>query len=72
MRLSELQPGTRCCVVETGSGIPVRALEMGILPGAVLEVARVAPFGCPLSLKLKSCELAIRLEDAACIQVHAL
>ncbi len=72
MRLCDLLPGMRCCVVDTDTGLPVRALEMGILPGAVIEVARVAPLGDPISLKMKNCELAIRKADAAGIAVCTL
>ena len=71
MKLSDIKPGARC-VVGACDGLPCRLLEMGILPGAEVEVARRAPFGGPVCLRVQRCLLAIRREDASQIDVQAV
>jgi Fe2+ transport system protein FeoA len=45
---------------------------MGVLPGTLVEVVRVAPFGDPIALKIKDSQIAIRRADATRITVDAL
>lgn len=71
MKLSDLKPGSRCVVGEC-EGLHCRLLEMGLLPGTEVEVARYAPFGGPVCLKLQRCMLAIRKEDASLIEVRSI
>ena len=68
MKLSDMKPGARC-KVGSCEGIPCRLLEMGLLPGAEVEVTRYAPFGGPVCLRVQRCLLAIRREDASQINV---
>ncbi len=49
--------------------IPLKLLEMGCLPGNIVEVLQIAPFGDPLYLDINGCHLAIRLETAREIEV---
>jgi ferrous iron transport protein A len=49
--------------------IPLKLLEMGCLPGNVVELIQIAPFGDPLYLNINGCHLAIRLETAREIEV---
>ena len=49
--------------------IPLKLLEMGCLPGNVVELLQIAPFGDPLYLNINGCHLAIRLETAREIDV---
>ncbi len=69
MKLSDLKPGSRC-VVGNCDGLPCRLLEMGLVPGAEVEVTRYAPFGGPVCLRVHQCQLAIRREDASQIEVE--
>ena len=46
-----------------------RLLEMGIIPGAIIESIRVAPLGDPVEFRVKGYNLSIRKGDAACIEV---
>ena len=71
MKLSDLKPGSRC-VVGNCDGVPCRLLEMGLLPGAEVEVTRFAPFGGPVCLRVQRCLLAIRKEDASRIEVMSI
>ncbi len=46
-----------------------RLLEMGIIPGAIIESIRLAPLGDPVEFRVKGYNLSIRKGDAACIEV---
>ena len=50
---------------------PRRLLEMGLVPGARVQVVRRAPLGDPLYLKVGGQALAIRERHARLIHVHA-
>jgi ferrous iron transport protein A len=54
------------------NNIPLKLLEMGCLPGNVVEVIQIAPYGCPIYLNINDCHLAIRLETAKAIEVETL
>ena len=71
MKLSDIKPGGRC-VVGNCDGLPCRLLEMGLLPGAEVEVRGFAPFGGPVCLRLQRCLVAIRKEDASQIEVESV
>jgi Fe2+ transport system protein FeoA len=47
----------------------IRLLEMGLLPGTRVRVARVAPLGDPLELRLRGYTLSIRRAEAAAVAV---
>ena len=49
--------------------IPLKLLEMGCLPGNVVELIQIAPFGCPLYFNVNDSHVAIRLETAKEITV---
>lgn len=71
MTLDQLQPGTCARVTCWCSGISDRFLELGLLPGASVEVVRVAPLGDPIAVRVKDCQIAIRRSDATQINVDA-
>lgn len=52
--------------------IPLKLIEMGCLPGNIVELLQVAPFGDPLFLNINDSHLAIRLETASVIQVEII
>jgi len=47
-----------------------RLLEMGILPGSLIEMERVAPLGDPIQIKIKGYHLTLRKEEAGGIEVE--
>lgn len=54
-----------------GSGaLRRRLLAMGFTPGAEVMIRKKAPLGDPVELCLRGYELAIRLDDAARIEVQ--
>lgn len=52
--------------------IPLKLLEMGCLPGNVVELLQIAPFGDPLYLDVNGSHVAIRVETAKEIEVELI
>ena len=52
--------------------IPLKLLEMGCLPGYVVELLQIAPFGDPLYLDINGSHVAIRVETAREIEVELI
>ena len=72
--LSELSPGEKGKIAKvTGTG-PAhrRILDMGVVPGAIVEVERVAPLGDPMEIKIKGYHLSLRKDEVAHVYVEAL
>ncbi len=68
--ISSLKKGEKGIIKEFDvEAIPLKLLEMGCLPGNVVELLQIAPFGDPLYLNINGCHLAIRLETAREIDV---
>ena len=49
-----------------------RVMEMGLVPGAVVELERIAPLGDPIDVKVKGYHLSLRKDEAEQIHVEAL
>ncbi|GBF11253.1 ferrous iron transport protein A [Tepidibacillus sp. HK-1] len=43
---------------------------MGLLPGTVLEVSRIAPFGDPMAIKVRGFQMSFRKKEAEEILVE--
>ena len=43
--------------------------SLGLVPGTVVSIHRVAPMGDPIHLKLRDYDLCLRRHDLACISV---
>lgn len=52
--------------------IPLKLLEMGCLPGNMVELLQIAPLGDPLYLNINGSHLAIRIETACEIEVDII
>ena len=72
--LSELEPQEKGRIIKVGGrrGIRRRLLDMGVVAGSEVEVQRVAPLGDPVEIRVKGYDLALRLEEAASIQVEVI
>ncbi|WP_456431683.1 FeoA family protein [Thermosulfuriphilus sp.] len=70
--LGDYSAGARLRVVSIkGKGaLKRRILDMGLVPGAILEVERVAPLGDPVAIKLRGYHLSLRREEAQCVLVE--
>lgn len=71
VRLSELRTGQVAVIKSLGDHpISNKLLEMGCLPGELLRVRRIAPFGDPMAIEILGYELAMRLDEAEAIEVE--
>lgn len=71
--ISNLKKGQKAIIKEFDIDIvPLKLLEMGCLPGNIVELLQIAPFGDPLYLNVNGSHLAIRLETANEIEVDVL
>ncbi len=71
MTLQHLPIGTSARIVSVSGerAYRRRLLELGLLPGARVEVLRVAPLGDPMELWVRGTCLSIRAREAAQITV---
>jgi DtxR family Mn-dependent transcriptional regulator len=72
--LKNLKPGQKGRVLKVSSQgeIKKRIIEMGVIPGSVVEIERIAPLGDPIDIKVKGYHLSLRKEDAEKIEVETL
>ncbi|MBO7624853.1 MAG: ferrous iron transport protein B [Bacteroidales bacterium] len=71
MTLKDLEVGKRALVRRVGGTGAVRRhlLDMGVIPGTVVTVVKLAPMGDPMELSLHNYSLTLRLAEAALIEV---
>ncbi|WP_053976418.1 FeoA family protein [Mangrovimonas xylaniphaga] len=69
--LAQLKRGQSAIITDVSSiHIPLKLLEMGCLPGNMVELVQVAPFSDPLYLNINGSHLAIRKETATHILIE--
>lgn len=73
-KLKDLKPGQKCKVLKVRgrSEANRRVLEMGVTPGSVIELERVAPLGDPIDVKVKGYHLSLRKDEAEGIDVEII
>ncbi|WP_298893423.1 FeoA family protein [uncultured Psychroserpens sp.] len=63
--LADIKRGQQGVITDVSSiHIPLKLLEMGCLPGNMVELVQVAPFADPMYLNINGTHLAIRKETA--------
>ena len=69
--LDELPPGVRAVVlaVDVDGVLRKRLVEMGVTPGVLIAVERVAPLGDPIAVEVRGYRLSMRKAEAARIRV---
>jgi len=69
MTLKDLKPGESGIVVSIGEKGPIRRrlMDMGVTPGATIEVVKVAPLGDPIEVNIRGYELSLRKDEAKSI-----
>ena len=71
--LNILKKGEKAIIKEFDvDAVPLKLLEMGCLPGNVVELLQIAPFGDPLYLNINGSHVAIRVETAKEIKVDLI
>ena len=72
MNLAALSPGNKAVICEfgeQGDSLVHRMMEMGLTPGAELEVVHRSPFGGAVAVRCRGTLIAIRLTDARAVVV---
>ncbi len=66
MTLQDLKPGEEGKVVSIGEKGPVRRriMDMGVTPGAMVKMVKVAPLGDPIEVTVRGYELSLRKDEA--------
>ena len=70
--LMDLAPGESAVILDVGNErgpVKRRLVDMGLTPGTLVTVRKVAPFGDPIEVNLRGYELSLRKEDARQIAV---
>ncbi len=72
MKLSQLKPGEMGVITKVGGrgAIHGRLLSLGILPGAVIRVARHSPLGDPIEYEIRGMFLSLRRSEADEVEVE--
>lgn len=70
--LDVLSPGEagRIVRVDGDPAIARRLMELGLVPGTMVEVVRRAPLGDPMELRVRQVHLSIRRSEAAHVHVE--
>jgi ferrous iron transport protein A len=55
--------------VNGDNAITRRLMEMGVVPGVSVRVVKTAPFGCPMEIRVRGYNLALRRAEAESISV---
>jgi Fe2+ transport system protein FeoA len=70
--LATLSVGTNAKVknIIGETAVTRRLMEMGVVPGISVRVVKTAPFGCPLEIRVRGYNLAIRRSEAESIEIQ--
>lgn len=71
MNLKKLKPGQEGTVLSIGERGPLRRriMDMGVTPGVLLKVIKVAPLGDPIEINVRGYELSLRKKEAEQIKI---
>jgi Fe2+ transport system protein FeoA len=72
MLLTSLKKGQRAKIKKVKGAIKQRLLQMGVVPGEVIAIEKVAPLGSPIEVLIKGYHLSLRKEEANCIEVEVI
>lgn len=73
MNLSNLKPGEQGRILKLDSSIgPIRRrlMDMGVIPGEMIKVEKVAPMGDPIEVTIKGYNLSLRKGEARGIELE--
>jgi ferrous iron transport protein A len=70
--LAQFALGGHGTIADVGGerGFRRRLMEMGLVPGTVVKLVRVAPLGDPLEIEVRGCRLSIRRQEAHAVRVE--
>ena len=70
MKLSELKINTYAIILSNNvlnKKSRIRLLEMGLVPGSLIKVTKIAPLGDPIAVLIRGYELCISKREASYI-----
>lgn len=71
--LAELRLGEKAIIDSfTDKEVSVKLLEMGCLPGEVVELKNIAPLGDPIAIYVSGYTLGLRKSEAASVIIRAM
>lgn len=72
MTLQEVKPGETVKVIKVGSKGPFRRrlMDMGVTPGVIIHVVKVAPLGDPMEVSVRGYSLSLRKDETKEIMVE--
>ncbi|MCY1524034.1 FeoA domain protein [compost metagenome] len=71
MNLAQLKPGEKGTIVAfTDLEMSVKLMEMGCLPGEMVEMERYAPLGDPIAIRVAGYQLCLRKSEASVILIQ--
>jgi len=70
MTVAQLKRGQKGIIREFAEiNLPIKLLELGCLPGNMVELVQIAPFNDPIYVNVNGCHIAIRRETARLIEL---
>jgi ferrous iron transport protein A len=71
--LSDLKPGQKAIIESiTDFEASLKLMEMGCIPGEMVELSRKAPLGDPIAITISGYQLSLRKSEAATIKVKII
>ena len=72
MTLKEMKPGQQGTVasIRTTGSMKRRIMDMGVTPGILVKVVKVAPLGDPIEIHVRGYELSLRKDEAEQIEIN--
>lgn len=69
--LDQLEIGQkgRIAALELPGDQGTRLMEMGLIVGTTVEVARIAPLGDPIVVVVRGYQLSLRVSEAKCVKI---
>ncbi len=70
--LADLAPGEKGIIkkIRAKGTLRKRLMDLGLLPGSVVEVERVAPAGDPIEVKVRGYHLSLRNDEAKKVEIE--
>lgn len=75
MNLAMLKPGEQGKILKLDSSLGAirrRMMDMGVLPGELIKVEKVAPLGNPIEVTVRGYNLSLRKEEAKGIEIEVV
>jgi ferrous iron transport protein A len=69
--LAQLEKGQKALIRSfTNDSLSAKLIEMGCMPGELVQITKKAPLGCPFAISISGYELSLRKEEAASVLIE--